>query len=129
MMIADVGKTGTSVGLTSYQPFTGISVGPAVSLTGSVRLEPEGTVSIQQELCFLVQMLRQEDGGYVAHVPILPSASTQGATFEEAIQKIRENLEGLLEDVAHGELALLETPEFIEPPEPENLVTLRLRHP
>lgn len=43
-----------------------------------------------------------EEGGYVAHVPMLPGCMTQGRTFEEAHRNIQEAIVGyvsvLLED-------------------------------
>jgi predicted RNase H-like HicB family nuclease len=37
-----------------------------------------------------------EEGGYVVFVPALPGCASQGETFEEAQQNIREALEGYL---------------------------------
>ncbi len=35
-----------------------------------------------------------EEGGYVAHVPMLPGCMTQGKTFEEARRNIQEAIRG-----------------------------------
>jgi predicted RNase H-like HicB family nuclease len=49
------------------------------------------------DVTFQVEYLAQPDGGYVAHVPALPAASSQGADLKEAIEAVRENIEGVLE--------------------------------
>ena len=38
-----------------------------------------------------------EEGGYVVSVPILPGCTTQGETFEEATENIRDAIRGYLE--------------------------------
>ncbi|MEK9629310.1 MAG: type II toxin-antitoxin system HicB family antitoxin [Nitrospinota bacterium] len=37
-----------------------------------------------------------EEGGYWAEVPALPGCSTQGDTYEELMQNLREAIEGCL---------------------------------
>jgi len=37
-----------------------------------------------------------EEGGYWAEVPALPGCSTQGDTYEELMQNLREAVEGCL---------------------------------
>ncbi|SFJ09302.1 type II toxin-antitoxin system HicB family antitoxin [Planctomicrobium piriforme] len=45
-----------------------------------------------------------EDGVFVAEVPALPGCVSQGQTRSEAIQNIKEAIEGYLESLqAHGE--------------------------
>jgi antitoxin HicB len=41
---------------------------------------------------------QEEDGGYSVHVPDLPGCYSQGETFEEAKENIREAIELYLED-------------------------------
>lgn len=38
-----------------------------------------------------------EEGGYVVSVPALPGCATQGDTFEEATQNIKDAIKGYLE--------------------------------
>lgn len=38
----------------------------------------------------------QEEGGYVVSVPAIPGCVTQGDTFEEAVEMIKDALEGCL---------------------------------
>jgi predicted RNase H-like HicB family nuclease len=40
---------------------------------------------------------RDEDGWYIASVPALPGCHTQGQTFDEVIERIREAIELCLE--------------------------------
>lgn len=42
---------------------------------------------------FLVVFEVAEEGGYIAHVPMLPGCHTQGETFEEAERNVREAIE------------------------------------
>lgn len=37
-----------------------------------------------------------EEGGYIVSVPALPGCSTQGETFEEATEMIKDAIEGYL---------------------------------
>ena len=37
-----------------------------------------------------------EEGGYWAEVPAIPGCATQGETFEELLQNLREAIEGCL---------------------------------
>ncbi len=47
---------------------------------------------------------QDEDGVYVAEVPVLPGCISQGKTRSEAIDNIKEAIEGYLESLqAHGE--------------------------
>ena len=53
---------------------------------------------------YTVILRREEDGRYVATVPVLPGCVSQGDTREEALKNIEEAIEVYLEDVrAAGE--------------------------
>jgi antitoxin HicB len=53
---------------------------------------------------YTVILQKEEDGGYVATVPVLPGCVSQGDTREEALKNIEEAIEAYLEDVrAAGE--------------------------
>ena len=53
---------------------------------------------------YTVILQKEEDGGYVATVPVLPGCVSQGDTREEALRNIEEAVEAYLEDVrAAGE--------------------------
>ena len=53
---------------------------------------------------YTVILQREEDGGYVATVPVLPGCVSQGDTREEALKNIEEAIEVFVEDVrAAGE--------------------------
>ena len=46
----------------------------------------------------------EDDGGYSVTVPALPGCTSQGETREEALDMIREAIEGYLESLeAHGD--------------------------
>jgi predicted RNase H-like HicB family nuclease len=61
---------------------------------------------------FLVTIEQDEDGWFVAKCPSLPGCVTQGATRLEAIENIREAIEGSLETRAAN--AIPSTIETIE---------------
>lgn len=109
-MTADIGTTGTQAIAeeVNYEPSFGFSAGPAVCSVGVV-----GPSNVEVNLSFEVELIPQVDGGFVVHVPILPSASTQGKDADEALKMVTENLEGLLEDLHSGALALATKPEYI----------------
>jgi predicted RNase H-like HicB family nuclease len=45
-----------------------------------------------------------EEGGYIVEVPSLPGCYSQGDTYEEAIENIRDAIEGFIESMKkHGE--------------------------
>lgn len=45
-----------------------------------------------------------EEGGYVVHVPSLPGCHTQGETFEEAVEMVKDAISGYLYVLKkHGE--------------------------
>lgn len=46
---------------------------------------------------FLVTIERDEDGYYVAECPSLPGCLSQGETPEEAMNNIKEAIQGILE--------------------------------
>ncbi len=53
---------------------------------------------------FRVLLERDEDGFYVAKVPVLPGCISQGKTREEAIENIKDAIRGYLESLKkHGE--------------------------
>ena len=53
---------------------------------------------------YTVILQREEDGGYVATVPVLPGCVSQGDTRAEALKNVEEAIEVYLEDMhAAGE--------------------------
>lgn len=53
---------------------------------------------------YTVILQKEEDGGFVVTVPVLPGCVSQGDTREEALRNIEEAIEVYLEDVrASGE--------------------------
>lgn len=53
---------------------------------------------------YTVILQKEEDGGYVATVPVLPGCVSQGDTRGEALKNIEEAIEAYLDDVrAAGE--------------------------
>lgn len=60
--------------------------------------------SVQSILSYAVFYEQASEGGYVAHVPVLPSCHSQGESLEEAEANIREAIELYLESlIAHGD--------------------------
>jgi antitoxin HicB len=58
---------------------------------------------------YTVILQKEEDGGYVATVPVLPGCVSQGDTREEALKHIEEAIEVYLKDVrAAGESVPIE---------------------
>jgi len=47
-------------------------------------------------LTYTVVFERATEGGYVASVPLLPGCMTQGETFEEARENIKDAIQGYL---------------------------------
>jgi len=45
---------------------------------------------------------KEKEGGYSVWVPLLPGCASQGETFEEAMENIREAIALYLEDDYHG---------------------------
>jgi predicted RNase H-like HicB family nuclease len=48
---------------------------------------------------YIVILRKEEDGGYVATVPVLPGCVSQGDTREEALKNVEEAVEVYLEDM------------------------------
>ena len=48
---------------------------------------------------YTVVLQRENDGGYVAAVPVLPGCVSQGDSRQEALKNIQEAIEIYLEDV------------------------------
>ncbi len=48
---------------------------------------------------YTVILQKEEDGGYVGTVPVLPGCVSQGDSREEALKNIEEAIEVYLEDV------------------------------
>ena len=58
---------------------------------------------------YTVILQREEDGGYVATVPVLPGCVSQGDSREEALKNVEEAIEVYLADVrAAGETVPVE---------------------
>jgi predicted RNase H-like HicB family nuclease len=58
---------------------------------------------------YTVILQKEEDGGYVATVPVLPGCVSQGDTRTEVLKNIEEAIEVYLEDVrAAGECVPVE---------------------
>lgn len=58
---------------------------------------------------YTVILQKEEDGGYVAIVPVLPGCVSQGDTREETLKNIEEAIEVYLDDVrATGESVAIE---------------------
>jgi len=46
-----------------------------------------------------------EEGGYIVEVPSLPGCYSQGDTYEEALENIKDAIEGFIESMKkHGEV-------------------------
>ncbi len=55
-------------------------------------------------LTYRVLLRKEPEGGYTAIVPLLPGCISYGDTIEEAIERVKEAIEGYLETLkAHGE--------------------------
>lgn len=66
-----------------------------------------------KELQYTVIIEREEEtGSYTVAVPLLPGCVSQGDTIEEALENIKEAIEGYIEDLKkHGEpIPVEETP-------------------
>ncbi|MDD3574964.1 MAG: type II toxin-antitoxin system HicB family antitoxin [Methanospirillum sp.] len=44
-------------------------------------------------LKFKVELIQEPDGGYIAHVPALPGCHTQGDSFDEVIENIKDAIQ------------------------------------
>jgi antitoxin HicB len=49
------------------------------------------------ELRYLINLEKNEDGGYTVTVPVLPGCITQGDTWEEAVGNAREAILGYID--------------------------------
>jgi predicted RNase H-like HicB family nuclease len=49
------------------------------------------------ELRYLINLEKNEDGGYTVTVPVLPGCITQGDTWEEAVANAQEAISGYLD--------------------------------
>lgn len=59
-----------------------------------------------KEYTYTVVFEREEDGGYHAFCPSLPGCNSQGDTYDEAVENIRDAIRLYLESLkAHGEKA------------------------
>jgi len=102
------------------------SAGPAAESTLRVMILGDDMQASVQEITFQVEFIGQVDGGFVAHVPALPSASTQGGTLDEAFRAVRENLEGILESNSEGLIVPHERREYLAGPQDQvNVVAIR----
>lgn len=57
----------------------------------------------------------EEVGGYSVTIPALPGCISQGETFEEALQNIKEAAQLYLEDLKEGEIPKEEKPLVVSP--------------
>ena len=55
---------------------------------------------IMKTLIYSVRLEPAEEGGYNVFVPALPGCHTQGETYEDAVGKAKECIEGVLEALA-----------------------------
>lgn len=69
----------------------------------------------QKTFKYTVIIEPSKEGGYVAHVPLLPGCATQGETFEEVKLMVADAIKGYLEVLAEdGEEIPRESEEIIE---------------
>jgi predicted RNase H-like HicB family nuclease len=53
---------------------------------------------------YLVYLQPADEGGYIVSCPALPGCVTQGETVEEALEMVRDAIEGYIESLRkHGE--------------------------
>lgn len=68
-------------------------------------------------LTYSVKLEPQEEGGYTVAVPALPGCISEGDTLEEALENIKDAIEGYLKVLAkHGRTIPLEFSEFHQVP-------------
>lgn len=48
-------------------------------------------------LTYTVVFEKAEEGGYIAYVPLLPGCITQGETFEETKENVKDAIKGYIE--------------------------------
>lgn len=51
----------------------------------------------KQALTYSVIFEKAKEGGYIAYVPILPGCMTQGETFEDTKENIKDAIEAYIE--------------------------------
>ncbi|MDH5684457.1 MAG: type II toxin-antitoxin system HicB family antitoxin [candidate division WOR-3 bacterium] len=67
------------------------------------------------ELKYLINLEKNEDGGYTVTVPSLPGCITQGDTWEEAVANAQEAIVGFIETLQDlGKPIPLEIPVKLE---------------
>jgi len=65
---------------------------------------------------YLVELEKNEDGGYTVTVPALPGCITEGATWDEAIANAQEAIAGFVQTLRDlGKPIPVEVPVEIEP--------------
>lgn len=52
----------------------------------------------RERVKYLVTLREAEEGGYTVEVPALPGCISQGDTYEEALENIRDAIEAYLEE-------------------------------
>ncbi|MBZ5544867.1 MAG: type II toxin-antitoxin system HicB family antitoxin [Acidobacteriia bacterium] len=67
-------------------------------------------------MMFLITMIRDEDGTYVAECPSIPGCISQGKTEEEAERNVREAIKECLEVRAEKGMPLTVTTREVEVP-------------
>jgi predicted RNase H-like HicB family nuclease len=65
------------------------------------------------ERTYIVTLSEGEDGYLIAECPALPGCVSQGKTREEALQNIREAIEGIIE-VRRGQKSPIPSPDIIQ---------------
>lgn len=48
-------------------------------------------------LTYTVVFEKADEGGYIAYVPLLPGCTTQGETFEETKENVKDAIKGYIE--------------------------------
>ncbi len=65
---------------------------------------------------YLVEIEKNEDGGYTVTVPALPGCITEGATWDEAVANAQEAIAGFVQTLRDlGKPIPVEVPVEIEP--------------
>ena len=70
----------------------------------------------EKTMMFLITMIRDEDGTYVAECPSIPGCISQGKTEEEAERNVREAIKECLEVRAEKGMPLTVTTREVEVP-------------
>ena len=53
-------------------------------------------MKITKVFTYTVILEKAKEGGYIAFVPLLPGCATQGETFEEATENIKDAIQGYI---------------------------------